>query len=158
MAPQPDDDPGADATADRAAVLVDLLHRANHRIRRLSLDDVRALGATPSQLRALRHVHRGGPMRVSALAEALGVVPRSATSIADELEELGAVRRRPDPDDRRATLLEVTDRGRRLMAAVSDSRRAALAGVLADLSDRDQNELVRLLTVLAGERKDRADA
>jgi DNA-binding MarR family transcriptional regulator len=42
-------------------------------------------------------------MRLSELSEHLHIAPRSATEVVDALESRGLVRRRPDPDDRRAT-------------------------------------------------------
>ena len=52
------------------------------------------------------------PRRRSASArssEHLRIAPRSATEVVDALEERGLVERRPDPADRRATLVALTD-------------------------------------------------
>jgi DNA-binding MarR family transcriptional regulator len=59
-------------------------------------------------------------MTQRALADALGVSPRNVTGLVDGLVETGFVTRRPHPDDRRATLVTLTDRG---IAAGSDLRR-----------------------------------
>ena len=52
------------------------------------------------------------PMRMSEIAEKLVLSRGGTTKVIDRLEELGHVTRRPDPDDRRATLVEITDSGR----------------------------------------------
>lgn len=56
------------------------------------------------------------PMRMSEIAEKLVLSRGGTTKVIDRLEELGHVTRRPDPDDRRATLVEITDSGRRARA------------------------------------------
>jgi DNA-binding MarR family transcriptional regulator len=59
------------------------------------------------------------PMRMSDIAEKLVLSRGGTTKVIDRLEELGHVTRHPDPDDRRATLVEITDSGRQ---ARSDAR------------------------------------
>ena len=76
--------------------------------RRLRIQTQRALApweVTPAQARALGVLNRHGPLRLGALSERLHIAPRSATEVVDALEERGLVERRPDPADRRATLV-----------------------------------------------------
>jgi len=68
-----------------------------------------------SQLRALQVLGRHGTMRLSELSDHLHIAARSVTEVADGLETRGLARRRPDPDDRRATLVELTGRGSSLL-------------------------------------------
>ncbi len=56
------------------------------------------------------------PMRMSEIADKLVLSRGGTTKVIDRLEELGHVTRRPDPDDRRATLVEITDSGRQAQA------------------------------------------
>jgi DNA-binding MarR family transcriptional regulator len=65
------------------------------------------------------------PMRMSDIAEKLVLSRGGTTKVIDRLEELGHVTRRQDPDDRRATLVEITESGRQARAdarAVVDGR------------------------------------
>ena len=134
---------------EAAAQIAELMSRTNRRIRRAAEKELEPIGVTPGQVRALRALAHG-PLRVSALARRLDVVPRSATSVVDDLESEGMVIRTPDPDDRRAILVAVTDHGRRVLTELRARRRAGMAELLSDLSDDDQAELVRLLRLLAG--------
>ncbi len=120
-----------------------LLRRALHTMRR----DVRAQAdLSPSRHRLLRVVARAAePQRQTALAAALDVVPRSITSLVDDLERAGLVAREPDPTDRRATLVTVTDRGRAVLADADRRRRAHGEELLARLEPGEQAELLRLL-------------
>ena len=56
------------------------------------------------------------PLRMSDIADRLIVSRGGTTKVIDRLETLGYVRRLPDPEDRRATIVEITDAGRGAMA------------------------------------------
>jgi DNA-binding MarR family transcriptional regulator len=87
-------------------------------------------------------------VRVSHLADHLGIAPRSATEVADALESAGLLSRSPDPTDRRAVLLALTEEGWHTVARVRDRRRAAADLAVAALSPHDRAELRRLLEAL----------
>jgi DNA-binding MarR family transcriptional regulator len=85
-----------------------------------------------------------GSLPLGKMGERLQVHPTSITSIVQRLEADGLVARRPHPDDGRATLAEVTDRGRALVeAATADLVEAGFA--LGSLSDEQLGELSALL-------------
>ena len=56
------------------------------------------------------------PMRMSDIADKLVLSRGGTTKVIDRLEELGHVTRRADPDDRRATLVEISESGRKARA------------------------------------------
>ncbi|GAB2467785.1 MarR family winged helix-turn-helix transcriptional regulator [Jatrophihabitans fulvus] len=103
---------------------------------------------SPAQSRALGTLMRRGAMRPGALAEKLGIAPRSATEVVDALEERGLVERTPDPSDRRATLVVPTDAGRETMLRVREARMAETDEMFARLSAKDRRELTRILVSL----------
>ena len=134
------------AENDLAADVADLLHQVNHRLRRAVMAEADSSGVTSAQGRAMRTlVHHDGPMRMSELAAALGIVRRSATSVVDDLEQLGFVRRVDDPADRRAVDVELTPAGRNAMTEARRRRRSAAAEVLAGLGDAELQTLRELL-------------
>jgi DNA-binding MarR family transcriptional regulator len=103
---------------------------------------------SPSHARALRVLVEREGIRVSELAEALHIAPRSATEVADNLEERGLVERTPDPRDRRAVLLHPTEAGRKLREEVETARTAATRAMFERLAAADRRELARLLQQL----------
>lgn len=100
---------------------------------------------TPSQFRAAGVLARHGSMRLSALAEHLRIAPRSATEVADDLESLGLAERSPDPGDRRATLVTLTEKGRDLFHEIRAARHAQSADLFAVLDEQDREDLGRIL-------------
>jgi DNA-binding MarR family transcriptional regulator len=80
---------------------------------------------------------------MNRLAEALDVVPSSASRLCDRLEATGLLRRVPEPHDRREVRLLLTPTARRLLDEVREARRAALAEVLARMGPSARRDLVR---------------
>lgn len=72
-------------------------------------------------------------MRLTDLAKGAGMAPQSIGELVDQLEDLGMVERRPDPDDRRAKRVYLTDKAR-------EAQRAALGAVMD--TDRKIAELL----------------
>ncbi|MFE9955293.1 MarR family winged helix-turn-helix transcriptional regulator [Micromonospora sp. NPDC005299] len=99
----------------------------------------------PGHARALAVLMRHGAVRLSALAEHLRIAPRSATEVVDGLAERGLVERRPDPVDRRATLVALTAEGNRVGEAIRVARAAEAERFFGALDPADQAELTRIL-------------
>lgn len=55
------------------------------------------------------------PLRVNQLADTVVLSPTAMSRFVDRLERDGYVRRAPDPDDRRALQVTITDHGRKLL-------------------------------------------
>jgi DNA-binding MarR family transcriptional regulator len=119
------------------------------RLRAASMAALAEWEVNPSQMRALRVLGTQGPLRASALAEQLRIAPRSATEVVDALEAKGLAERSPDPDDRRATLVALTERGRRLGEDVRRARGAESERLFDRLSATDRAHLARILRRLS---------
>ena len=133
---------------DEDETLADLFWAVARRLRHQTRETVAPFGVTPGQARALAILAREGAMRLSALSDSLRIVPRSGTEVVDALEERGLVRRSPDPADRRATLVTLTDAGRDLAAGLGAARRAEAAALFGTLTASDRESLTRILTTL----------
>jgi DNA-binding MarR family transcriptional regulator len=136
-------------TDDGTADLGDLLMRAARTLRRRWRGVLAPWDLSPHQARALGVVGRQDGVRLSDLAEALHIAPRSATEVADGLQERGLVERTPDPGDRRAVILRPTDEGRRVRAEIDAARTADAAELFARLPASDRAALARILQTLA---------
>src|SRR5687768_1676700 len=132
--------------ADVSGEVADLIGSLARRIRMTANRDLGPLGITWSQLRALRTVaHGAGALRMSELADRLGIARRSATSVVDDLVARGFLERRDDPTDRRAVDVAVTAQGRRLLRTLRDRRRSAAREVTAALPPGELAQLRDLL-------------
>lgn len=142
-------------TQDQAAAspadgddLAEAFWAVTRRLREKSLETLAPWDITPAHWRALRVLRRHGVMRLSELSERLHIAPRSATEVVDALEGRGLVRRRPDPGDRRATLVEVTEPGAEMLEAIRGASGVEAERVFSRLSPADRAELARILRQL----------
>jgi DNA-binding MarR family transcriptional regulator len=110
------------------------------------------LGVSASQSRVLAVLYyAAGPMKPSLVATLLFQETQSITGILHRIESRGWVARTPDPDDRRAVGLELTDAGRKLTAEIVQISRELYDELLAaGLSAAERRQ------VEAGLRKVRA--
>jgi DNA-binding MarR family transcriptional regulator len=135
----PSHDPGVDESLSEA------FRSVARRLRESSHEALAPWDIPPSAFRALRILGRDGAMRLSELSEHLRIAPRSVTEVADTLEARGLAERRPDPADRRATLIGLTEHG----ASVLDAIRGTEAErVFGRLSPADRAHLARILRKL----------
>lgn len=67
------------------------------------------LELTPAEARTLLHAAHGEASRQNVIAERMGVDPMTLSGYLDRLEARGLIRREPDPRDRRAKIVQVTD-------------------------------------------------
>jgi DNA-binding MarR family transcriptional regulator len=91
----------------------------------------------PTQLVLLNHLADHGPLRASTIVEHFAMDKASVSRQVQHLIELGLVDRTPDPQDGRATLLSVSDEGRRRLTDVAAHRRKLLDERLGDWDDED---------------------
>lgn len=97
----------------------------------------------------------GARLRVGELAMVLGHTVGGASKIVDRIERAGLLRREPDPHDRRASSVVLTDAGTHRLAAASQTYEREMATILGDALTEDEQQsmhrLVRRLLHTAGE-------
>lgn len=103
----------------------------------------------------LSHLTSLGPMRAGDLADAACLDPSTVSRHLRVLEDDGHLLRSADPDDRRATLIEVSPSGRRLVAAARSQRIALLTRAVADWPRDDVRTLAHLVRRLADDLESR---
>lgn len=128
--------------------LADLVPRAFRAWRQCMHARLTDADLPPHQARALRLLHRDGAMRPGELAQRLRIAPRSATEVVDRLAARGLVRRRPDPGDRRALIVELTDAAQPALVRTDELRREAMREYTLALTVADRRELARLMGML----------
>lgn len=73
------------------------------------------LGVTTAQARIVMRLHFNGPLSQQELAAQIDVVPSTIVGTLDVLEREGLASREPDPSDRRAHLVRLTEAGQALV-------------------------------------------
>ena len=109
------------------------------------LREATELPLTLSQFHLLKLMAVNGQHQLGEVADFLGVSPPAATKNIDKLERLGLVIRMPSPGDRRAILLSVSPKGRRLVRDYERLKAARVAPVLEGFEPEELEQLSRLL-------------
>ncbi|MFJ9412945.1 MarR family winged helix-turn-helix transcriptional regulator [Streptomyces sp. NPDC101227] len=117
-------------------------------LRKRANEGLRAQGLTMARGKLMAVLHHTGPVRISVIAAKLGIAARSVTEAVDALERDGLVTRQPDPTDRRAVLVALTERGTTVIREAEGPRRAVVNGLFSALDADDRAELLRLLDIL----------
>lgn len=92
--------------------------------------------------------NKGERIIMGELGELLGMSPRNVTVLVDGLEKGQLVRRVPHERDRRATYIEITEKGKGVAAAILEPHKKAIAGLFDALTAKERQELAGLLSKL----------
>ena len=111
--------------------------------------NLRAHDVTEQQWRALKALAQEGEMRAGQLAKASLISMPSLTRIIRALEQDKLICRRSEPNDQRAALLSLTDKGRKLVVSVSNGAEVGYDQIVAAFGDERLEQLHLLLEALS---------
>jgi len=100
---------------EQADDLNEVIRAVGIRHRALSIAALAPFGIHPGHKLVLFELDAAGSLTQAQLAAATGFEPPTITLSVRQLEDAGLVARRPSPTDRRATLVELSDKGRALL-------------------------------------------
>jgi MarR family transcriptional regulator, transcriptional regulator for hemolysin len=113
--------------------------------RRFNERALHALGLTRAQCRLLRYLAGHEGINQAGLADLLEIKPMTLVRQIDRMAEDGWVERRPDPSDRRARLLVLTDKARPVAAAIRGVAHEVRGEAFAGFATGEGEELIELL-------------
>ena len=87
-------------------------------------------------------------LKMNELSRLLMVTGGNVTAIVDQLEKEGLVERFDEPGDRRSWLIRLTAGGRKSFAEMARAHEHWVVELLAGLSSRERDELLKLLAKL----------
>jgi len=132
----------SDAAAGMAAVVS--VMRADQILMTEATEILRPFGLTFARYQVLGMLRWTGPITLGKLGDRLWITPATVTNAIDRLETAGLCRRVDHPEDARATLAEITAKGRRLFDRAVDELNVKLFGAVT-LSPGELDQLVRLI-------------
>lgn len=134
--------------------VIGLLMQAGRRLRTRH-DEDQVDPSTFPLAKQLMMCHDG--MRLSDLAAKVELDASTVSRQIKQLEDKGIVERTPDPDDGRASLIRISAEGHAVMQAAFRRRFQRIKGVLEPWSQRDRDQLQKLLTRLAADLRQAND-
>ena len=110
---------------------------------------------------ALEALLHKGPLTISQIQVKVMLASGSMTAAVDRLEKLGLVVRKSSPHDRRARVVELTAKGKRLAASSFERHEKDLEALMSALSAKEKEQLygsVKKLGLLAAEKLNQQNA
>jgi DNA-binding MarR family transcriptional regulator len=138
-------------TMDQPMTLTDhKLFRALMQFKRLGWHQHSIAGCTPSEIRVLICIKRGGgtllpQMTVSEISKHLSVTPPSITQILNTLEARGLLERHMDTADRRVIMVNLTKQGEQVTEQADEAFSATMKGLIDYLGEQQSSQLADLL-------------
>ena len=120
------------------------LLRDNSRFMKVAFND-RVSGLTQAQWGALAQLSRHEGLNQVGLADLLEVQPITVARMIDKLVSLGVVERRPDPNDRRAQQLFLTEKAQPLLDQMWEAGDEILDEAYAGFSDEERTAFIDML-------------
>lgn len=103
------------------------------------------LKVAPGQKRVLTTLRNKGPMSQQELLKVLGLSPATLSELLSKLEEKQLIVRRKSAEDRRVSLIELTDAGKQKTDKITETDRKIAEEVFGDLTEEQKQELSDLL-------------
>ena len=103
------------------------------------------IGLTRSQWSVLAYLRREDGAQQQRLAELMELTPITMTGLLDRLERDGWVERRPDPEDRRAKRIFLTEKVAPVMKKIQALGKEVRQSAVEGLSEAEQQKLISLL-------------
>jgi len=120
------------------------LHRSALRLLRLMRGTGSDEGLGMAKLSVLGHLYRHGTTTPTALAAHMRIQPQSLTRLLADLQHRKLITRRPDPADRRQSLMEITTAGSKLLTEAIHDQRTELARIIAASLTPAEQEMLRI--------------
>jgi DNA-binding MarR family transcriptional regulator len=101
-------------------------------------------GLSMAKLAVLSLLHRQKVTTATDLAYCLGIQPQSLTRLLAESEGERLIKRQPDQNDKRQTLIEITPAGSRILAEEASKREKRLAAAMVRALTPTEQQLIQL--------------
>jgi DNA-binding MarR family transcriptional regulator len=126
----------------------DKLFELYHRVHRLINESMTEEGVSLARSKFLFFLSKLGPCRSTDIAGALNFAPRTVTEAIDGLERDKLVVRKPDPEDRRAKIVSITEVGRVVLEAAEHPRKQLIEEIFSALDDEQLDQMHEIVSRL----------
>lgn len=125
-----------------------------HQVSRLVNECMMDEGVSLARSKFLFLLSCEGPQRSTDIAAALGFAPRTVTEAIDGLERDKLVVREPDPKDRRAKIVSITETGLAVMNAAMEPKHKIVKAIFEVLDEEQKAQLAEILECLSAQTQE----
>lgn len=121
---------------------------AMHHTMRERAHFARATGLSMPQFGILMQLHYRQNCGISDLSERFDITNAAASQLVDKLVQSGLIQREEDPNDRRAKLLNLTEKGKKLIQQGIEERYRWVDQVAAKLTPEERTKLAEAMEIV----------
>ena len=132
---------------DKLKILIGL-HKNVKELDRRTLDIARTYGLSFSQFMVLEALYSKGNLSIGEVREAILSSVGTISLVVKNLEKMGYVKRKTDENDKRVSILSLTDEGRAVIEKVIPENEAMIYDYMKDLREEETATLLSLLKKL----------
>ena len=108
----------------------------------------KSTGLSMPQFSLLMQMHHKGACGMSEVSERFEITPAAASQLVDKLVQNGFIQREEDPNDRRAKVLNITDKGRDLIQQGIEERYRWVDELAGKLSAEERAKISEALNII----------
>ncbi|NJC97967.1 MAG: hypothetical protein C3F07_08110 [Anaerolineales bacterium] len=108
----------------------------------------KSTGLSIHQVSLMMQLNYRGACGMSEISERFNVTPAAASQLVDKLVQSGYIQREEDPNDRRAKLLNLTDRGRKLIHQGMEERYRWVDELTQKLTEEERAQISEALDIM----------
>src|SRR5512139_2904744 len=108
----------------------------------------KSTGLSMPQFSLLTQMYHRGACGMSGISERFEITPAAASQLVDKLVQSGYIVREEDPTDRRAKLLNLTDKGHRLIEQGNEERHRWADELVGKLNAEERAKIVEALELM----------
>lgn len=119
--------------------------RAEHTIHKKELETIKKSGLTTAQFGVLEALYNKGDLKICEIIEKILTTSGNITVVIKNLEKDGLVKRNLDPKDKRATIISITDEGKKIIEEILPSHLENIVNIFSVLTDEEKLTLKNIL-------------
>ena len=127
---------------------------AMHKSMRERVHFAKTTGLSMPQFGILMQLHYRGNCGVSDISDHFDITNAAASQLVDKLVQSGLIQRAEDPNDRRAKLLNLTEKGRELIQQGTEERYRWVDQLAAKLTPEEREQVSEALTTMTQAAKE----
>ena len=119
--------------------------RAERMIHKKELETIKKSGLTAAQFGVLDALYNKGDLRICELIEKILTTSGNITVVIKNLEKDGLIKRKPDPKDKRSCIIEITEKGKKIMEDIFPEHIKNIESIFEVLTDEEKMTLKTIL-------------
>ncbi|MGG7177893.1 MarR family winged helix-turn-helix transcriptional regulator [Clostridium paraputrificum] len=119
--------------------------RAENKIHKMEYETIKKSGLTTAQFGVLEALYNKGDLRICELIEKILTTSGNITVVIKNLEKDGFVKKYSDPQDKRATIISLTDKGKNIIEDILPDHIRNISKIFEILTDEEKSILKDIL-------------